>query len=166
MEALRRGDLSAVADPVQDSLARLELQDLDAEALAAGNSGHAFSRHGADTTLEEQYIRAVTGLTPDGVQEFRRFSSSRFLSNEDQLDAINQARSLFEQAQASGLSTVEFNIPFRRTIGEGFNRFGTSYQQTSYARVVFNEDGTVLTAFPEVVNNGVDVFPLSSAGAQ
>lgn len=102
---MRRGDLSAVADLVQDSLARLELQDLDAEALAAGNRGHAFSRHGADAALEEQYIRAVTGLTPDGVQEASRFSSSRFLSNEDQLDAINQARSLFEQAQASGLGT-------------------------------------------------------------
>lgn len=102
----------------------------------------------------------MTGLTPDGFQEGSRFSSSRFLSNQDQLDAIVDARAQFAQAQADGRSDTAFNVPFGRVVGEGFNRFGSSYMQTGVARVVFNADGTVLTAFPELVQNGRDVYPL------
>lgn len=155
MDALRRGELSVDVDLAVESASRPELQEID-----NAGGGHAYGRHGADTTLEEQYIRAVTGLTPDGVAEDGRFSSSRFLSNEQQLRAIDEARIRFEAAQAAGLADRAFDVTFTELVGEGFSRFGSSYQQTRVARVVFRPDGTVLTAFPDLVDNGFDVHPL------
>ena len=111
-------------------LARDQLQDLDSKALAAGKSGHALSRHGADTTVEEQYIRAVTGLTPDGVQHTQRVSSSRFLSNELQLNAIERAR-----AESLATGELALDIAFDSVTGEGFSRYGATYQHTRHVRV-------------------------------
>lgn len=99
-------------------------------------------------------------MTPDGVQDELIVSASRFVSNEQQLRAIDLARIQSEEAIAAGTNQSAFNISFDGVIGEGFGRYGTTYQQTRVVRVVFRQDGTVLTAFPELARNGFDVYPL------
>ncbi len=52
--------------------------------MEASSGGHFLSRHGAQTSLSSQYMRAVSGLTPEGVV-LGEVNASRFLSNDLQL---------------------------------------------------------------------------------
>ena len=67
-----------------------------AQMESANPGAHFLSRHGAATTIEQQFIRATTGVTPDGVAG-RIVNSSRFLSNRAQLAAAERANAVFSQ---------------------------------------------------------------------
>ncbi|MDP9070332.1 MAG: hypothetical protein M3N68_03420, partial [Actinomycetota bacterium] len=60
---------------------------------------HFLARHGAQTTLEQQFRRATTGMTPDGVQHIPR-NASRFLTHRDQLEVIQRAQDIHRQTGA------------------------------------------------------------------
>lgn len=104
---------------------------------------HFYSRHGAGTTLSEQYTRATTGLTPDGVQG-KMIDSSRFLSNQAQLNAAQRAETIFRQ---TGKSSFRFNM--EGTIGEGYIKGGGSYLQTNQVQAVFR-NGKLYTLYPKL----------------
>uniref|UniRef100_UPI002AB5F5AE RHS repeat-associated core domain-containing protein n=1 Tax=Burkholderia cepacia TaxID=292 RepID=UPI002AB5F5AE len=117
------------------------LQDIDTKG-----GGHAYSRHGAGTTLAQQEHRAVTGISPDCPcpKRPRPSDSTRFLSNVDQLDAIQRGRALMN---ANGTDAVTFNMG--RTIGEGYRKGGGPVLNTSEV-TVFRRDGNIVTAFPQL----------------
>jgi hypothetical protein len=115
-----------------------------AEIDQAGG-GHSYARHGPQTTPEELMNRVHTGLTPDGVAGQPQ-AASRFLSNQDQLEAIQRAQTIRAQTGDDVL-----DVQMDRIIGEGYPRNALSYDdliRTSNVRVVFNTDGTVKTAYP------------------
>jgi filamentous hemagglutinin len=113
-------------------LARLE---------ATSPKAHFFSRHGAATTIEQQYVRATTGLTPDGVM-LRPVDSSRFLTHRAQLAAVERA-----QARFALTGERSFSFEMSEIIGEGFIRGGGSWVQTTNVHAVF-KNGRLHTLYP------------------
>ena len=106
-------------------------------------NAHFFSRHGAQTTLAQQQVRATTGMTPDGVAG-RIVDAGRFLTHRAQLRALERALTIFKQ---TGKRVFEFRMD--EIIGEGFLRGGTAYAETSKVLAVFR-DGKLLTLYPKL----------------
>lgn len=92
---------------VETSLPELCLHD-------AASGGHAYSRHGAHTRMLDQQRRATNGVPPDKpTQKPKKCgpNSTRFLSNVDQLDAIQRG---VEEMNKNGTNTA--TIDMGRTI--------------------------------------------------
>ena len=88
-------------------------------------------------------MRAVSGLTPDGIA-LGEVNASKFLSNELQLEALNMANSQFA---ATGKTSFTFDMG--KLVGEGFLKGGGagSYRATNQVQAVF-KDGKLNTLFP------------------
>ncbi|MBS0264009.1 MAG: hypothetical protein JSS02_18885 [Planctomycetes bacterium] len=108
----------------------------------AGPSSHFFSRHGAQTSIGQQFDRATTGLTPDGFSG-NLVDSSRFLSHRSQLNAVQAAEEIFRR---TGKKVFTFDAGYE--IGEGFTRSATDLARTTNVRVVFDANGKLKTIFP------------------
>lgn len=67
------------------------------------------------------------------------------MSHRDQLNAIQRAQTINRN---SGGGRGAVNTSFSSTIGEGYTRQG-HYITTNNARVIFNDQGQVITAFPK-----------------
>jgi YD repeat-containing protein len=122
-----------------DSLAFRQLSAMQASVSGA----HFLSRHGAGTTLEQQYVRATTGLTPDN-HPGDPFPSSRFYSNEIQLQAARQAEDIYRQ---TGNPRPRFDMGF--PAGEGYMRGGGPVVTTSVVQAVFRHGG-LYTLYPDL----------------
>lgn len=110
---------------------------------AANPGAHFFGRHGAGTTIEAQHIRATIGLTPDGFSG-RAVDSSRFFSNQLQLQATQRAQTIFQQ---TGKSSFSFDMG--TMVGEGFTRGGGELIWTTNVQAVFR-NGNLYTMFPRL----------------
>ena len=108
----------------------------------AGSSSHFFSRHGAQTSIGQQFDRATTGLTPDGFAG-NIVDSSRFLSHRSQLNAFQAAEEIFGR---TGKKVFTFDAGYE--IGEGFTRNATDLVRTTNLRAVFFANGKITTLFP------------------
>lgn len=115
-------------------------------AIESGTQGaHFLSRHGAQTTLKEQYVRATTGLTPDGAQK-GAVASSRFLSHDLQLEAFEKAATTYTSAMAGKGQVIEMG----KIVGEGYLKGGGAVQTSSKVQVYYNQLGEVITMFPKI----------------
>lgn len=117
---------------------------------------HFVGRHGANTTMAEQYTSATTGLRPDGTQFRGRYgpASSRFYSAELQLRAIVDADFEYreqgfpsDQNGRSGPISV-FNSQ-GNDYGEGYWSRGVGPTTSSVARGYYVNDQLV-TIFPDL----------------
>ncbi|WP_049696376.1 RHS repeat-associated core domain-containing protein [Pseudomonas fulva] len=117
------------------------LQNIDSKG-----GGHANSRHGAGTTLSQQEHRAITGIPPDCpcIKNPKPTDSTRFLSNIDQLDAIQRGNA---QMNTNGSNSAILNM--NRIIGEGYRAGGGSRQETATA-VIVRRNNNILTAYPKL----------------
>ncbi|GAB2700591.1 hypothetical protein GCM10027037_26800 [Mucilaginibacter koreensis] len=108
-------------------------------------NAHFVSRHGAGTTLAEQYNRATTGVTPDGKQG-RPVNASRFISNVIQLEALNKAKQIYN---TTGKTSFTFDMGY--TVGEGYLKGGDNghVTTTSDVQAVFR-NGQPYTLYPEL----------------
>ncbi|WP_261378211.1 hypothetical protein [Paenibacillus agilis] len=104
---------------------------------------HYYLRHAAQTTLNQQYTRATTGATPDGFAG-RKVDSSRFLSNQIQLNAAQRAETIYNQ---TGKSSFTFDA--RGIIGEGYKKGGGNLVQTTHVTAVFR-NGKLYTMYPSL----------------
>ena len=104
-----------------------QLAKMEAETPGA----HYYSRHGAGTTLEQQYVRSTTGVTPDGLTG-NPINSSRFTSNQAQLNAAQRAQTIYNHM---GQSAFNFNMDY--FIDEGFTKGGIDLVQTTNVHAVF-----------------------------
>jgi hypothetical protein len=102
-----------------------------------GVDSHFLSRHGAQTEMYEQRIRANTGLAPDGIWSNKTVNSSRFISHQDQLEAYNIAKNI-------GHSDTH---DMKRIIGEGFLKDSNITFTTTKFRFVF-DNGQLITIYP------------------
>ena len=107
----------------------------------AGSRAHFYSRHGAHTTRQQQWRRATTGVTPDG-QVRPAADSSRFLSHQQQLQAVEKATAIYK---ATGKTTIDFTM--NATVGEGYLRGGSTLRTTQRIRAYFS-NGQLQTIFP------------------
>jgi hypothetical protein len=135
-EAVDEGAMKVEADAVR------YMEDVDREG-----GGHAFSRHGLETTPEQHLDRTKNGMTPDGKQG-QPSDSARFFSAADQVDAIEQAKILRSQT-GNRKNSISFDMG--RDIGEGYIRSADSLDdimRTTNVKIVFNKNGTIKTAYP------------------
>ncbi|WP_196781669.1 hypothetical protein [Acinetobacter lanii] len=122
------------------------LQNMENAAKADGVNAHTYSRHGAQTTLPQQYTRATTGLTPDGAQLYK-VDSTRFYSNVDHLDALQKANKAMN-ANGTDKEIVKMN----RDIGEGYQKDSPCDTQVrSTDRALFiRRNGHIFTGYPKL----------------
>lgn len=110
--------------------------------------GHAYSRHGAHTTMPQQKRRATTGVPPDNPCKAPQKSgpdSTRFFNSIDQLDAIQRGR---EAMQTAGVNWVTFDMG--RPIGEGYRSGGGCPAITSRVTIRMNKTNGIYTAYPQL----------------
>ncbi|HLN29594.1 MAG TPA: hypothetical protein VK395_17735, partial [Gemmataceae bacterium] len=130
------------------SVLALEEEKAAAKALAemeaqAGSNSHFYSRHSPHTTLEEQFDRATTGMTPDGVAG-KPVDSGRFLSHRDQLEAVKIAEDTFKR---TGQTTFSFEM--HNIVGEGFTKGSAELVRTSNVKAIFRH-GKLITLYPQL----------------
>jgi hypothetical protein len=114
----------------------------------AASGGHAYSRHGAHTTLPQQQYRAQTGVPPDQPCKKPKSSgpnSTRFLSNIDQLDAIQRGKAAMDRT-----GTNEATINMGRVIGEGYKKGGGGCPETTTHATVVRGPKGIITAYPNL----------------
>ena len=133
-----KGTLATLTEPLEANAAR-RLVEIQADA---GSKSHFFSRHGAHTTIEQQYHRALTGLTPDGFSG-NIVDSGRFLSHRAQLNAVQSAQEIYGR---TGKNVFKFDAGYE--IGEGFLKNGTASVRTTNVQAVFDSNGKLKTLFP------------------
>ena len=121
--------------------ATTELADLE---ILAGGKSHPLLRHGDQVELSQLQVRALTGMTPDGVQ-LKAVDSTRWLKNEDMLAAIKQAQAEFK---ASGGTKTVFDVNAGKVVGEGYYGSSSTYAQATSVKVVLNSKGLPVTAYP------------------
>ena len=136
------GDLALWAHNIDCETAALtQLQH--GEAISGS---HSLDRHGADTTLAQQYERAVNGTLPDGATG-RPTDATRFLSQVDHLATVTEAERLIQQGN---IINGTIDIPMGFNIGEGFRRGGGSVSFVEGIQVArgYVRNGQLTTLFP------------------
>jgi len=153
--------LLATADEAAAALelARLQNSALDVFTIRGfAGEPHGFTRHGAQTSLLEHYIRIGTGQLPaadGGLVDRVVANSSRSVSHVSHLAVVEAAieRNLtIELAGQSPLRNIYVRYADNRIIGEGLAERGSVAHETQWALVAFR-DGVWNTSF----------FPASSS---
>ena len=129
-----------IAELTENNAQKL-LNKMSADAKLINPNTHFLERHGSQTTMSEQMVRARTGLTPDGHQG-HPVDSTKFLTARDQLRSIERAKTIRAQTVAN---VVNFNM--ESIIGDGYRVGGGSAITTNKVRVVF-KNGLPYTTFP------------------
>lgn len=136
-------------DELAEANAYRRLQEIESSVPSA----HFLEKHGAQTTLQSQLERAQFGRNPTtGVVETYPngkpkipSSATRFLSNRDQLNAIDRAQNIYRVT--GDMALAERPIKFDYLIGEGYRKSTLTYGNSYSAQVWFRK-GQVNTAFP------------------
>ncbi|WP_336943686.1 LysM peptidoglycan-binding domain-containing protein, partial [Acinetobacter modestus] len=136
---------------INDRLESIAAQRLDSLEQSIPNA-HFKGRHGAQTTLQQQYERAVNGIDPVTQQpRYRRDgnlatpNSTRFLSHRDQINAIERATAIYKRTGSKVLA--ESPIRFGSQAGEGYYG-GSGVYDTSLTVQVWFRNAQPVTAFP------------------
>ena len=125
---------------INERAASVELRALEDNIPGA----HFVSRHGPETTLTSQRVRATTGMTPDNIPG-RPIDASRFSSYQDQAEAIQKAQVIYNK---TGQTSV--TVDLGRAIGDGYLKGGQTYVQTARAVIRFDSNGRPYTAYPKL----------------
>jgi hypothetical protein len=99
--------------------------------------------------MDEQWLRANTGLAPDGTWSATKsgnlhtVDSSRFTSHQDQLQAYLIAESRYSQSIDG-----ELIFSMERTIGEGYVKESNRIFTTHLVQVYYDNNGKIISLFP------------------
>ncbi|WP_211336918.1 hemagglutinin repeat-containing protein [Hydromonas duriensis] len=130
------------------------------------SNAHFDARHGASTTLEQQYQRASSGIQPDGTIGPKAVSSRAF-NDGDMLTAIRDAEARYSANPAAYNKSEGIPITFERPIGEGFTKGGGDYKITNVITVkIDSATGKAVTAFPNITDKYGIVKPNPLAGGR
>ena len=124
------------------------------EAAGNGNeNAHTLSKHGKQTTREQQLLRANQGIEPDGKKTYKT-DSSRWLRNVDISDGIGVAKRLWEEKRRSNPQrNDDITIVFGKSVGEGYLRRTDRLVSTKKGIFRFNEKGDLITSYPLLQKN-------------
>ncbi|WP_434457545.1 DUF637 domain-containing protein [Stutzerimonas urumqiensis] len=125
---------------INERAAAAELKSLEGSIKNA----HFVSRHGPETTLAQQQLRAKTGMAPDN-KPGRAIDASRWSSYQDMSEAIQKAQILHKK---TGQTSITVDVG--RVIGDGYLKGGVTYAQTTKAVVRFDSSGKPYTAYPKL----------------
>ena len=105
---------------------------------------HFVSRHGPQTTLGQQRLRATYGIAPDNPNKVTYTTdTARWFNSGDMFEGLQRA-----QAVHARTGDPEIFISFDRTIGEGYLKGGDIYATSNTAVFRFNEHGQPYTFYP------------------
>ncbi|AVR97162.1 PAAR domain-containing protein [Pseudoduganella armeniaca] len=152
-----RQKYSHLSEQERRALINSRLEDIAAARLSSLEQSipgaHFQGKHGAQTTLVQQYNRAVHGIDPiTGQPRYNRSgnlmtpNSTRFLSNRDQINAIERASRIY--ARTGEKMFAEEPIRFNAVAGEGYYGGTGAYDTAFSAQVWFNRNAEPITAFP------------------
>jgi hypothetical protein len=116
------------------------------QSIDKATGGHAFSLHGAQTTLSQQKDRAKYGKAPDG-RISTPVNSTKFLTNADHLNAYRAAIRRYRAAGSPKYFNCRFTMP--KEIGEGYFAGGEKYAKTAAVFVLFSK-GQIRTMYPDI----------------
>ncbi|MFJ5239837.1 type IV secretion protein Rhs, partial [Pseudomonas neuropathica] len=121
------------------------------------NGEHFLEKHGAQTTLQSQFERAMTGRNPttgvietyiggskDGEPKIPS-AATHFLSHRDQLNAIYRAKLILRQTD---LQTSRRPMDMGKIVGEGYTKEGV-YGQQKNAVVILRANGDTITSYTD-----------------
>ena len=135
--------LEQSAQAIAESQAEATLRKLQA---ANGPNSHFFDGHGAQTLLEQQQARTVTGVRPGSTVAGKPKPGSRFLSHQKQLAAYHEA---MRQYKLNPKGLVSFEMP--DIIGEGYlNPSIAGWTRTSNVMAFFDANGNMISLFPDM----------------
>jgi hypothetical protein len=121
------------------------------------NGEHFLEKHGAQTTLQSQFERAMTGRNPttgvietyiggskDGEPKIPS-AATHFLSHRDQLNAIYRSKLILRQTD---LQTSRRPMDMGKIVGEGYTKEGV-YGQQRNAVVILRANGDTITSYTD-----------------
>ena len=124
---------------------------------AAGNKNkkaYTLSKHGKDTTNEQQLLRANTAKAPDGTQDRWLNDSSRWLRNVDTSDGIAVAKRRREEKIRLNPNlkneSIRIEIDFDKPVGEGYLKNTDQLIKSKHAIFRFDENGNLVTSYPAI----------------
>ena len=122
------------------------------EAAGNGNkNAHTLPKHGKQTTLEQQKLRANEGIEPDGTKSFKT-DSSKWLRNVDTADGIQVAKRRREEmlSRDPTLNGENIDIPltFDKPVGKGYLKGSDTLIKSNKALFRFNAKGDLITSYP------------------
>ncbi|GGJ30536.1 hypothetical protein GCM10008022_44140 [Paenibacillus hunanensis] len=88
-------------------------------------------------------MRATTGVISDGYH-LRPVNSSRFSSNQAQLNSAQRSETIYRQTGAN-----KINFSMDDIIGEGYKRGGQTYIKSSKVVAIFRND-QLYTMYPDL----------------
>jgi hypothetical protein len=149
---LSREDRLARIDELTENIANKRLMDLEQSIQTQGVNAHFVGKHGSNTTISQQYNRAVHGIDPiTGTRQVNNAGntiyndSTRFFSAKDQINSIERAMNIYRRTVDINLAQAP--IRYNSIIGEGYKRitgdYGTSRSVQTYFR-----NGLPVTNFP------------------
>jgi hypothetical protein len=110
---------------------------------------HTVGRHGPETTIGQQYDRALEGKLPDGTTHYPNGNklpardASRFMAYRDQLRTYERAQTIYRQQ-----GDTRFDFQMETIIGEGFEKGAATMARTTNARALFRKTGSMTSVFP------------------
>jgi filamentous hemagglutinin len=117
----------------------------DATAKAVNPNTHFLEKHGPDTTLLQQEIRASTKVAPDGSIDPAFRDSTRFLSARDMGAAMQRADSIF---RLNGSVNRPYHFSMEGFVGEGYTKYpNVDWMLAKNVNAVFR-NGQPYTVFP------------------
>ena len=133
-------------DPVIEPVSRQRVIDAD-----KATKGHSAARHGPETTLEQQQIRAETRVRPDGGKDKKQRDASRFFRWQDQSEAIEEAERRWRNGERNDKG---INVTFEHLVGEGYMAGGRTYRRTHVVTVRVDAKGRAFTSYPNLEFGG------------
>jgi hypothetical protein len=108
------------------------------------SGAHFVSRHGPQTTLGQQKLRAEYGILPENPSKVTYSTdSARWMSSIDMYEGLQKAKS-----KNALTGDPEVYIEFDTIIGEGYLKGGEVYATTNVALFKFDEYGNPITFYP------------------
>ncbi|WP_158597969.1 PAAR domain-containing protein [Noviherbaspirillum saxi] len=121
------------------------LEKRDSEAATVNPNTHFLEKHGPNTTLLDQEIRATTRVAPDGSLDRAFRDSTRFMSARDMGAAMQRADSIFH---LNGSVNRAYSFQMEGLIGEGFTKApANKWMFTTNVNAVYR-NGHPYTMFP------------------
>ncbi|WP_159296024.1 RHS repeat domain-containing protein [Tenacibaculum maritimum] len=117
------------------------------------NIVHSLDKHGAHTTLRQQWKRANKGILPNGKKSYKT-NATRFLSHKDHMEAISKAEIELLKGGGNVKTTkhggynVKFDMP--KEAAEGYKRGSSIHEKTKSVTATFTGDMKLVSIFGQL----------------